>query len=137
MEWYITYSRKVWWKESLVNRLFSSIWRKIVRRINRSTNRLLIVSTKLDDFSLPNHRQFAKFTQLSPTKLSHYTVVSYHALLFELLLIDMHHNYTRTDFEVCACTASSPHVRKKNSFHKLIRVIRIFTRKSFVAQCDS
>ena len=35
---------------------------------------------------------------------------------------------TRTDFEVHACTASSPHI-KKNSFHKLIRVIRIFMRK--------
>ena len=30
---------------------------------------------------------------------------------------------------VCACAALLPHVRKKNSFHKLIRVIRIFMRK--------
>ena len=41
----------------------------------------------------------------------------------------------RTGFEVHACTASSPHVRKKNPFHKLIRVIGIFMRKSFVVQC--
>ena len=34
--------------------------------------------------------------------------------------IDKHHNCTRTGFEVHACTASSPQVRKKNLFHKLI-----------------
>ena len=44
-------------------------WRKKVWRINRSANRLLIVSTNLDDFSLVNHGQFAKFA-----KLSRYTV---------------------------------------------------------------
>ena len=38
-------------------------------QINRSANRLLIVSTNLDGFSLVNHRQFAKFV-----KLSHYMV---------------------------------------------------------------
>ena len=47
-------------------------------------------------------------------------VASYHALLFELLLADIDHNCMRTGFEVCACIASSPHVRKKNLFHKLI-----------------
>ena len=31
--------------------------------------------------------------------------------------------------------ASLPHIRKKNSFHKLIRVIRIFMLKIFVVQC--
>ena len=36
---------------------------------NRSANRLSIVNTKLDGFSLANHRQFANFT-----KLSRYTV---------------------------------------------------------------
>ena len=44
----------------------------------------------------------------------------------------MHRNCTRADFEVCACTASSPHIRKKNSFHKLIHAIM---RKIFVVQC--
>ena len=39
-------------------------------------------------------------------------VVSYYALLFELLLVDMVCNCTRTGFEVRTCTASSPHVRK-------------------------
>ena len=39
-------------------------------QINRSANRLLIVSTNLDDFSLANHRQFTKFA-----KLSRYTVI--------------------------------------------------------------
>ena len=56
--------------------------------------------------------------------------------MFELLLIDMHRNCTRAGFEVRACRASSPHVlRKKKSFHKLIRVIRIFMRKLLVVQC--
>ena len=49
---------------------FLSIWRKKVQRINRSANRLLIVSTNLVGFSLVNHGWFAKFT-----KLSRYTVV--------------------------------------------------------------
>ena len=43
-------------------------------------------------------------------------IISYHALLFELLLIDMHSNCTRTCFEVRACTVSLPHARKKNCF---------------------
>ena len=34
--------------------------------INRSANRLLIVSTNLDGFSLANHERFAKFAKLSP-----------------------------------------------------------------------
>ena len=45
---------------------FLSIWRKKVWQINRSANRLLIVSTTLDGFSLVNHRRFTKFTKLSP-----------------------------------------------------------------------
>ena len=50
------------------------MWQKKVWQINRSTNMLLIVSNSLDDFSLDdfslvNHRQFAK--------LSCYTVCSY------------------------------------------------------------
>ena len=44
----------------------SSIWRKKVWQINRSANRLSIVSTKLDGFSLANHRRFTKFAKLSP-----------------------------------------------------------------------
>ena len=60
-------------------------------------------------------------------------IVSYHALLFELLLIDIHHNSTRTGLKyVPVQLVSSPHVRKKNSFHKLIGVIIIFTLKIFV-----
>ena len=56
--------------ESLANWLFSSLWRKKVWRVNRSANRLLIISTNSDGFSLANHEQFAKFA-----KLSCYTVV--------------------------------------------------------------
>ena len=41
-------------------------WRKKVWRINRSANRLLIVSTTLDGFSLANHGRFTKFAKLSP-----------------------------------------------------------------------
>ena len=67
----IPYSRKVWWGESLANWLFSSIWRKKVWRINRSANRLSIISTKLGGFSLANHGWIAKFA-----KLSRYTVLS-------------------------------------------------------------
>ena len=60
-------------RESLANSLFSSIWRKKVWRINRSANRLLIVSTNLDRFSLVNHGRFAK--------LSCYTVQHFNYLL--------------------------------------------------------
>ena len=38
--------------------------------MNRSANRLPIVTTNLDGFSLANHRRFAKFA-----KLSRYTVL--------------------------------------------------------------
>ena len=42
-------------------------------------------------------------------------IVSYHELLFELLLIDMHRNRTGTGYEVHACTTVSSHLRiKKN-----------------------
>ena len=64
--YYIPYSGKVWWGKSLANWLFSSLWSKKVLRINRSANRLLIVSTNLDGFSLANHGRFAKVTKLSP-----------------------------------------------------------------------
>ena len=39
----------------LANQLFSSIWQKKVLQINRSANRLLIVITNSDSFSLANH----------------------------------------------------------------------------------
>ena len=60
-------------------------------------------------------------------------LASYHALLFELLLVDMDHSCTRTGFKVHACTVSSPHVRKKNSFINklLIHVIQMFNEKNF------
>ena len=43
-------------------------------KFNRSANRLSIVSTKLDGFSLVNHGWFAKFAKLSPAKLFCYMV---------------------------------------------------------------
>ena len=57
-----------------------SIWRKKVWRINRSANKLLIVSigTNLDGFSLANRGQFVKFAKLSPPdKLSHFMVAHF------------------------------------------------------------
>ena len=54
----IPYSRKVWLGQNLVNWLVSRIWWKKVWRINRSANRLLIVSSNLDDYSLANHGRF-------------------------------------------------------------------------------
>ena len=39
-----------------------------------SANRLFIVSTNLDGFSLVNHERFAKFAELLPAKLFHYMV---------------------------------------------------------------
>ena len=62
----IPYSGKVWQGESLVNWLCSSLWWKKVWRINRSANRLLLVSTNLDGFNLANYGQFTKFAKLSP-----------------------------------------------------------------------
>ena len=66
----IPYSGKVWRGKNLANWLVSSIWRKKIWRINRSTNRLFIVSTNLHSFSLANRGRFAKFA-----KLSRYTVI--------------------------------------------------------------
>ena len=53
----------------------SEPWRKKVWRINTSVNRLLIVITNLDGFTLANHWRFAKFAKLSPAKLSCYMVI--------------------------------------------------------------
>ena len=48
----------------MANSPFSNIWRKKVWRINRSANRLFIVSTNLDGFNLANREQFAKIAKL-------------------------------------------------------------------------
>ena len=74
----VPYSGKVWRGETLVNWVCSNLW-----WINRSANRLFIVSTNLDDFSLANHRQFAKFT-----KLSRYTVYRIAGKFGELTLFE-------------------------------------------------
>ena len=39
----LPYSRKVWWVESLVNLLFSSVWQKKVWQMNRLAKGLLLV----------------------------------------------------------------------------------------------
>ena len=44
--------------------------------MNRSANRLSIVTTNLNIFSLANQRQFAKFAKLSPANLSRYMVAA-------------------------------------------------------------
>ena len=55
--------------------------------------------------------------------------VSYHALLFELLLIDMHRNSTRKGLGLKYVPVQCHRLAfKENLFHKLIRVI------SFVVQ---
>ena len=63
---HVPYSRKVWQGESLANRLFLNLWRKKVWWINRPANKLFIVSTNLEGFSLVNHGWFAKLAKLSP-----------------------------------------------------------------------
>ena len=72
----IAYSGKAWQGKSLANWLFSSTWWKKVWRNHRSTNRLLILSTNLDGFSLVDHRQFAKFA-----KHFHYTVILFKTVI--------------------------------------------------------
>ena len=64
--------------------------------------------------------------------------VSYHALLFEPLLIYLHRNSMRKGLGLKYVPVQHhrlTYVIKKNSFHKLIRVIRIFLLKIFVVQC--
>ena len=63
------HSRKVWRGETLANWFFLSLWQKKVWRINRSANRLFIVSTNLDGFSLANHGWFAKLSPYQPFPL--------------------------------------------------------------------
>ena len=43
----------------------STLFEHLVKEINRSTKRLLIVSTNLDGLSLENHGPFAKLAKLS------------------------------------------------------------------------
>ena len=75
----IPYSGKFWQGETLVNAPFLSIWRKKVRLMNSSANRLSIVTTNLDGFSLANHWRIGDDSPNSPNflpaKLSHYTVI--------------------------------------------------------------
>ena len=51
-----------------------TLFEHLAKGINTSANRLLIVSTNLDGFSLASHRRFAK---LSAIKLSSYTVCKF------------------------------------------------------------
>ena len=77
-EFPVPYGGKIWLGKNLANRLISSIWQKKVWRINRSANRILIVSTNLDGFSLVNHGWFTKFANFSPHQSSLYTVYNMH-----------------------------------------------------------
>ena len=58
-------------------------------------------------------------------------LVSYHALLFKLLLVDMDHNRIIVQEQVLkyVLVQSLCSLNKKNSFHKLICVIQFFIRK--------
>ena len=67
----IPYTGKVWRGEEVGELTCFEHLVKKVCQINRSANRLLIISTNLDGFSLVNCGQFAKFA----TKLSRYTVL--------------------------------------------------------------
>ena len=73
----------------------------------------------IDQRLLPfTSRQPGYVRQVCATTSYSSIIVSYHELLFELLLIDMHRNCTGTGYEVHACTTSS-YLRMKNLFHKL------------------
>ena len=62
-------------------------------------------------------------------------LASYHALLFELLLVGMDCHYAIEGLKCIATSkTSSPHIKKKNSIHKLIHVIQIFMEKIFMVQ---
>jgi len=50
----IPYSGKAWWGESLVSLLALSIWQKRVWRMNRFSQKVIIVNRNLDGFSLAN-----------------------------------------------------------------------------------
>ena len=68
--------------ESLANWLISNIWQKKDWQINRSANRLLIVNTNLDGFTLANRRWFANSPSFPPAKLSRYMVCIYNACVY-------------------------------------------------------
>ena len=57
-------------------------------------------------------------------------ISSYHALL----LVGMDCNCMRTSSEQRTYTASPPHIRKKNLFHRIIRMMQIFMREVFMVQ---
>ena len=58
-------------------------------------------------------------------------LVSYHALLFKLLLVDMDHNRTIVQEQVLKYVFVQRHcsLNKKSCFHNLICVIQFFMRK--------
>ena len=60
-------------------------------------------------------------------------IVSYHELLFELQLIDIHvhQNCTGTGNEVHAHTASLSHLRIKKLFHELLMCNEVIHEKTF------
>ena len=68
---YILYCGKVWWGGKFGElTLFEHLGKESLANY-RSANRLLIVSTNLDGFSLANHGRFAKFAKLSRHTVSH------------------------------------------------------------------
>ena len=75
----LPYSMKVWQEECLANLLCPRVWQKIVWQMLRSANRLLIVRTKLNDFSLANYRCFAKFGKNFP--LPNFPAIQYVTLV--------------------------------------------------------
>ena len=107
----ILYGGKLWQGESLVNWLVSSIWWKKVWWIDRSVNRLLIISTNLDGFSLANHGRFAKFAKVS----------------------------LRTVYQPCFCLGST--VSKNNHYtlyvgHPVINMVLWFVKFLLLYQID-
>ena len=56
-------------REKLCEFALSEHLAKKVWRMNRSANRLSIVTTNLDGFGLVNHGRFAKFTKFSPCQI--------------------------------------------------------------------
>ena len=90
---------------TLFEHLVKKVW-----RINRSANRLPIVSTKLD--SLAKYELFTKFAKLSPTKLSRYMVTYFVEQCFQKIntqllktgLIHEQQNINSYDYSVCIFT---------------------------------
>ena len=68
----VPYSGKVWGEGKFGESTFiEHLAKESLVNFNRSANRLLIVITKLDGFSLANHGRFTKFA-----KLPCYTVIA-------------------------------------------------------------